>query len=356
MDDNKKQFIADVNLGEMVDSTFVVSAKQVKKKKNGEDYCSVTFQDKTGTIEGVMWTEVFLASGDFSEGDLVEVKGILKEYRGSKQLIVNSLNKFEKDKNTDLSAYIKSSAKDISDMFEEVMDFIAGIENKHLKQLLKLFMEDNAFAESYKNSTAAVKYHHAYQGGLLEHSLNVANICDSMTQIYDNLNRDLLITGALLHDVGKIKEYSSEVNLKITNSGRLLGHITIGYGWVLEKIKKIKGFPKDLSDRLLHIILSHHGHLEYGSPKRPKILEAFIVYHADHLDGDIGGFNIIMENTSNENDWSEYVRNFERPVYVRQLDLAEETEENNSGQDNPKRLDKKKTNNSPDALDQDELF
>ena len=115
-------------------------------------------------------------------------------------------------------------------MFEEVMDFISGTENKHLKELLKLFMEDKAFAESYKSSTAAVKYHHAYQGGLLEHSLNVANICDRMTQIYDNLNRDLLIAGALLHDVGKIKEYSSGVNLKITNRGRLFGHITIGYG------------------------------------------------------------------------------------------------------------------------------
>ena len=158
---------------------------------------------------------------------------------------------------------------------------------------------------------------------------------------------------ALLHDVGKIREYSSGVNLKITNRGRLLGHITMGYGWVLEKIKEVKGFPLDLSDRLLHIILSHHGHLEYGSPKRPKILEAFIVYHADHLDGDIGGFNIILENTSNENDWSDYVRNFERPVYIRQLDLAEEADRGNAGKGNPKTLDKKETE---DSQDQDGLF
>ena len=297
-----------------------------------------------------MWTEVFLASGEFNEGDLVEVKGILKEYRGSKQLIVNALNRIKDDENTDLSAYIKSTNKDISKMFEEVMDFISSVENKHMKKLLELFMGDEAFVKSYKTSTAAVRYHHAYQGGLLEHSLNVAKICDRMTEIYDNLNRDLLIAGALLHDVGKIKEYSSGVNLKITNRGRLLGHITIGYGWVLEKIKEVKGFPQDLSDRLLHIILSHHGHLEYGSPKRPKILEAFIVYHADHLDGDIGGFNIILENTSDENDWSDYVRNFERPVYVRQLDLAEGADRSNAGKGNPKNPDSKKTGNPPDAL------
>jgi len=356
MDDNKKQFIADVNLGELVDSTFIVSAKLVKKKKNGEDYCSVTFQDKSGMVEGVMWTEVFLDSGDFAEGDLVEVKGILKEYRGSRQLIVNALKRIEKDKDTDLSAYIKSTSKDIGEMFSEVKGFISSIENKHLRKLLGFFMEDETFAESYKTSTAAVKYHHAYQGGLLEHSLNVAKICDKMTEIYDNVNRDLLIAGALLHDVGKIREYSSGVNLKITNRGRLLGHITMGYGWVLEKIGQVKGFPRDLSDRLLHIILSHHGHLEYGSPKRPKILEAFIVYHADHLDGDIGGFNIIMENTSDENDWSEYVRNFERPVYVRQLDLAEEVNGDSSGKENPKSTGNSKVEDSQDALDQDGLF
>lgn len=352
MDENKKQFIADVNLGEIVDSTFIVSARQVKKKKNGEEYCSITFQDKSGTVEAVMWTEVFNSCGDFAEGDLVEVKGILKEYRGARQLIVNALNKLRRDKDTDLSAYIKSTSKDIGKMFEEILDLISGIENKHLKKLLELFMGDEEFAESYKTSTAAVKYHHAYQGGLLEHSLNVAKICDRMTEIYDNVNRDLLIAGSILHDVGKIREYSSGVNLKITNRGRLLGHITMGYGWVLEKINQIKGFPLDLSDRLLHIILSHHGHLEYGSPKRPKILEAFIVYHADHLDGDIGGFNLIMENTSDENDWSDYVRNFERPVYVRQLDLVE-IDKGNTGKGELKSTNNRKIE---DSRDQDGLF
>ena len=352
----KKQFIAEMNIGEMVDSTFIVSEKLVKKKKNGEDYCTVTFQDRSGTAEGVIWTEVFLASRDFAEGDLVEVKGILKEYRGSKQLIVNSLHKIKQDEGIDLSDYIKSTSKDKEVMFKEVLGFIGSMDNKHLKQLLGLFMDDEKFVESYKTSTAAVKYHHAYQGGLLEHSLNVAKICDKMTGIYDNLNRDLLIAGAILHDVGKIKEYSSGVNLKITNRGRLLGHITIGYGWVLEKISEVNGFPTDLSDRLLHIILSHHGHLEYGSPKRPKILEAFIVYHADHLDGDIGGFNIILENTSDENDWSEYVKNFERPIYVRQLDLTEENGLDDGEPVNLKRSSKKDDEPSSPDLDQNGLF
>ena len=354
----KEQFISGLKVGDLVETTFVVSEKQVKKKKNGENYCTVTMQDRGGTVEGVIWTEVFEESGTFKEGDLVEVKGLLKEYRGSRQLIVNSLETIEKDSVQDLSDYIKSTSKDIDSMFEEILGYIKSLDSKYLKELLNLFVSDKKFVSDYRTSTAAIRYHHAYQGGLLEHSLNVTKVCDMLAGIYDNLNRDLLICGAILHDVGKIREYQSGVNLKITNRGRLLGHITIGYGWVLEKIEQIKGFPKDLADRLLHIILSHHGHLEYGSPKRPKILEAFIVYHADHLDGDIGGFNIIVENTSDENEWSEYARNFERPVFTKQLDLEEE----GSSRSVTSRRDKQNSDKDIDPvvfskdLEQNELF
>ena len=354
----KEQFLSDLKVGDLVETVFVVSEKQVKKKKNGEDYCTVTLQDRGGTVDGVMWTEVFQASGIFAEGDLVEIKGILKEYRGSRQLIVNSLVKIKKDAGLDLSDYIKSTSKDIDSMFEEILGYIKNLENKYLKELLNSFVSDKKFASDYRTSTAAIRYHHAYQGGLLEHSLNVTKICDMLTGIYENLNRDLLICGAILHDVGKIREYSSGVNMKMTNRGRLLGHITIGYGWVLEKIEQIKGFPKDLADRLLHIILSHHGHLEYGSPKRPKILEAFIVYHADHLDGDIGGFNIIVENTSDENEWSEYARNFERPVFIKQLDLEEggDLKSSDPGVEKQGNDKSKNSGSSSRDLEQNELF
>ncbi len=354
----KEQFLSDLKVGDLVETTFVVSEKQVKKKKNGQDYCTVTMQDRGGTVEGVIWTEVFEESGAFKEGDLVEVKGLLKEYRGARQLIVNSLKKIEKEEGQDLTDYIKSTSKDIDGMFEEILGYIKSLDSKYLKELLNLFVTDEKFVSDYSTSTAAIRYHHAYQGGLLEHSLNVTKISDMLAGIYDNLNRDLLICGAILHDVGKIREYSSGVNLKTTNRGRLLGHITIGYGWVLEKIEQIKGFPKDLADRLLHIILSHHGHLEYGSPKRPKILEAFIVYHADHLDGDIGGFNIIVENTSDENEWSEYARNFERPIFIKQLDLEEEGSLKSSDPEIGKQGSDKNKNSGPSStdLEQNELF
>lgn len=355
---NKKQFITDIKVGDNFDSTIIVSEKQAKKKKNGEDYCTVTFQDRTGTIEGVLWTEVFLEAGDFSEGDLVSIKSVIKEYRGSKQLIVNSLEKLKKDDDLDLSDYIKSTSKDIDSMFEEILGYIRSMENRYLKKLLNIFMDDEEFVKNYRTSTAAVRYHHAYQGGLLEHSLNIVKICDMLAGIYDNLNRDLLLAGAILHDVGKIKEYSSGVNLKMTNRGRLLGHIPIGYGWVQEKIGQVKGFPADLADRLLHIILSHHGHLEFGSPKRPKILEAFVVYHADHLDGDIGGFNIILENANSENDWSEYARNFERPIYLKKLELEEEENMDNGDLNSQNHNESSNKDSKPSSEDpgQDGLF
>ena len=153
----KEQFISDQKVGDLVETTFVVSEKQIKKKKNGEDYCTVTLQDSSGTVEGVLWTEVFQGAGVFLEGDLVEIKGILKEYKGSRQIIVNSLVKIKKDADQDLSDYIKSTSKDIDSMFEEVLGYIDSLENKHLKELLNIFMDDEKFAGDYRTSTAAVR-------------------------------------------------------------------------------------------------------------------------------------------------------------------------------------------------------
>ncbi|MCL5073980.1 MAG: HD domain-containing protein, partial [Actinobacteria bacterium] len=171
-------------------------------------------------------------------------------------------------------------------------------------------------------SSAAVQYHHAYIGGLLDHTLTVTKICEWIAGIYDNLNRDLVVTGAILHDVGKIKEYELDSTIKISDTGRLLGHITIGYGMVQEKIAQMKNFPDDLKDRLLHIILSHHGYKEFGSPKRPKILEAFVVFHVDNMDADIGGFNMILEESGGQADWSVFLKNFDRSVLLRELKLS----------------------------------
>ena len=319
----KKQYISDLKEGSSVDSLFVVSKKLIKKKKNNEDYCVITLQDKEGSIEAIIWTEAFRNAEDFGEGDFVSVRGNVSEYRGGKQLTISSITKVKNKEDIEYSDFIRTTKENIDSMFSEIKSYIESIGNHYLKKLLNLFFEDKDFVRRFCHATAASRYHHAYRGGLLEHTLSVTKICDFLSGVYRNLNRDLLISGAILHDVGKIREYEVDVIIKVTDEGKLLGHITIGYGWVLEKIKQIGGFPEDLKERLLHMVLSHHGHKEFGSPRRPKILEAFVLYHVDHMDADVGGYNIILEESGEGEDWSTFAKNFERSVMLKKLKLED---------------------------------
>lgn len=224
-------------------------------------------------------------------------------------------------------------------MLKEIFGYIDSIKNSYLRKLLKIFFNDKSFVEQFCYSSAAVQYHHAYIGGLIEHTLSTVKLCNFIAENYKEIKavqkaythindfKDLIVAGAILHDIGKIEEYKAEKSgafIKTSDKGKLIGHITIGYGMVLEKISKIKDFPVQLKDRLLHIILSHHGHKEFGSPKRPKTIEAFIVYHADHLDADIGGFSSAMENNADGAEWSEYLKNFDRSVLLKEFNLEEE--------------------------------
>ena len=356
METGKKQFISDLEAGARADSIFMVAKKQVRKKKNGDDYCAVTLQDKEGSIEGVLWTEIYRSAGNFTEGDLVSVEGDVKEYKGIKQLVINSIKKIENKEDIEYSDYIKTSRRDIDEMFAGIKEYAARIKNPHLKKLIDLYFEDKEFVKDFKNAAAAVRYHHAFKGGLLEHTLAVTEICDAIFRVYHNLNYDLLISGAILHDIGKIREYKTVATTEVTDEGKLLGHITIGYGWVLEKIKQIDGFPGDLRDRLLHIMLSHHGHKEFGSPKRPKILEAFIVYYVDHMDADIGGYNIILEENKGGSDWSDYVKNFERSVFLKKLELPGDEDSKDIKRVVDGKLDRGNTKTYREEKQQEELF
>ena len=356
METGKKQFISDLEAGARADSIFMVAKKQVRKKKNGDDYCAVTLQDKEGSIEGVAWTEIYRSAGNFTEGDLVSVEGDVKEYKQVKQLVINSIKKIENKEDIEYSDYIKTSRRDIDEMFAGIKEYAARIKNPHLKKLIDSYFEDKEFVKDFKNAAAAVRYHHAFKGGLLEHTLAVTEICNAISRVYHNLNYDLLISGAILHDIGKIREYKTVATTEVTDEGKLLGHITIGYGWVLEKIKQIDGFPGDLRDRLLHIILSHHGHKEFGSPKRPKILEAFIVYYVDHMDADIGGYNIILEENKGGSDWSDYVKNFERSVFLKKLELPGDEDSEDIKRVVDGKLDRDNTKTYREEKQQEELF
>jgi len=358
----KELYVTDLKPGMKVNSIFAVSRKAVRKTKNGEDYCTVCLQDRSGCIDAVIWPKAYISFNIFEEGDLVDVSGDVSDYRGTRQIEVSGIRKVDKNEKADYSDFIRVTKKNTEEMFSEMMSFIESIENKPLKKLLKLFFEDKKFSECFCSSSAAVQYHHAFRGGLLEHTLSVVKICDFLAGSYEKLNRDLLLTGAVLHDIGKIREYKFDeknITIGVSNEGKLLGHITIGYGIVLEKIKDIRGFPEDLKKRLLHIILSHHGAKEFGSPKRPKILEAFVVYHIDHMDADIGGFCIVAEESGGRAEWSGYLKNFERSIYLKELNLQQDLDEcscetlSDSVEDLDERslFKKKKT-----ELEQDELF
>jgi 3'-5' exoribonuclease len=326
----KNHFIKDLKPGDTLDSVFILVKKTLKKTKNGQDYCVLSFQDNSGSIDGIVWTEAcqslgLFKKGNFEEGDYVKVQGSVSDYKGTRQLDINRLMPLSEEEKSLISYedFVKSSKRNAGQMFEELQSIISGFKNLYLRQLIESFFSDPVFKKNFCFWPAAAQYHHAYIGGLLEHTLSMVKICAYLANCYENIDRDLLITGAVLHDIGKITEYGTEKNgaiIKITDEGKLLGHITIGYGIVLEKIKLIKDFPKDLEKRLLHIILAHHGHKEFGSPKRPKTLEAFIVYHVDHMDADIGGFNFILESSDSEAQWSEYLKNYERSVYLKSPD------------------------------------
>ena len=324
----KSQYITDLNPGEPVDSVFVVCSKAERSKKNGEKFCLLVLQDKSGFIDGVIWNDSVINFSSIREGDFVKIyDGIVNEYRSRKQIEISSIKKLDAKDVKDRSDFEKTTRNDIGEMTTELMEYVESVENPHLKKLLEIFFKDEAFLEKFCSATAAVQYHHAYRGGLLEHTLSVLKTCVMLSKHYKNINRDLIIAGSIFHDIGKMREYMLSVPIKVTDEGRLLGHITIGYGMVLEGIRSIKGFPKDLRDRLLHIVLSHHGQKEYGSPRRPKTLEAFIVYHIDYMDADIGGFYAAIESSRGDSDWSEYLKNFERSVFLKKPDFENLSEE-----------------------------
>jgi len=341
----KDKFIRDLktSINEKIASAFIVSKiilKQAKSRKAGgadEDYCLLKLQDKSGLIDAIIWPDVYrkfkklldpegAQPGDeeyrgaesgadlkyekLKEEDCVEVEGVISEYRGDLQIVISSIKKADSGE-IDYSCFIRSlpegSKQNLALELEEIIELV---EDEYLKILLGLFFKDKKIFEDFNKSAAAVKYHHAYSGGLIEHSVKVARNCIRVSGNYPELNQDLLIAGALLHDIGKIEEYYTGLTIKITDEGNLLGHIAMGYGMVREKIGKINGFPGKTAKELLHIIISHHGYKEFGSPRVPETPEAFVVYHMDHLDADIfhdkfeteGETVVGIENSGNGQD------------------------------------------------------
>ena len=313
------KFIKDLKEGDKVFDIYLCKHKTSAVTKNGKPYETATLQDKTGTIEAKIWDPNNVGINDFEAMDYVEVYGDVNSFQGALQLNLKR-TRCAKEGEYEPKNYLPVSAYDIEEMYGEVLQYIKGINNPYLKTLCqKIFVEDKEFVQKFKTSSAAKTVHHGFVGGLLEHTLGVVKLCEFYCIRYKKLNKDLLITAALCHDIGKVRELSAFPMNDYTDDGNFLGHIVMGTEMVGEKIREIKGFPARLSLELKHCILSHHGEFEFGSPKKPAIIEAVALNFADNTDAKMETFTELLSSTS-EKGWLGFNRLLESNVTATRME------------------------------------
>lgn len=299
--------------GDRVSDIYLCKHKQSAVTKNGKPYENVILQDKTGTIDAKIWEPNSVGIEDFDTLDYVEIFGDVSSFQGALQVSVKRV-RCCREGEYDPTDYLPVSSKNIDEMYAEVLQFIDGMSNVYLKKIAQAFFaEDQKFAEAFKKSSAAKAVHHGFVGGLLEHTLSVTKLCEYYTKAYPVLNHDLLITAALFHDIGKTKELSLFPENDYTDDGQLLGHIVMGSEMVSEKAKEIPDFPKALLGELKHCILAHHGEYEYGSPKKPALVEAVALNFADNTDAKMETMTELFA-ASQETGWLGYNRLLESNV------------------------------------------
>ncbi len=345
-----KTFVSDIRDRTQVDSTFLVKEKISAVARNGKPYLTLHLMDKTGEIEGRVWEDVDTIGAVFEKDDFIRIRAKATVYLGKMQLIVSDLSRVADDQ-VSIADFLPEGDRDGIEMLAELSSLVETCADANLGRLLHSFFDDAAFLELYRTAPAAKGMHHVYLGGLLEHSLAVARLIDRIIPLYPELNRDLLLTGALLHDVGKVREMTYLRSFDYTDEGKLVGHITIGVEMLHEKISAIEGFPVELAMLLKHMILSHHGQYEFGSPKRPKTVEATVLNYLDDLDSKINGIRTHMRKEPvSQSRWTAYHRLYDRyffknngheeevggppessPTVERQTDGAADTREKENG-------------------------
>jgi 3'-5' exoribonuclease len=298
----------------IITSSFVVASKQVKAKKNGEPYLALVLADRSGQIEAKMWDNVDEFIAIFEQDDFLKIKGLVNKYKNRFQLTIHKLRRME-EADIDYTDYLPKTTKDIGELWRTLTEFVATFQNPHLKSLVELFMADPEIAERYRNAPAAKTLHHAYIGGLLDHVVSLFRSCDLMSRNYPQVNRDLLLTGAFLHDIGKIQELTYNRAFSYTTRGQLLGHMIIELELLQAKLAKLPGFPQELKTLLEHMIISHHGQYDFGSPKLPMFPEALMLHYLDDLDSKMEAMRAQLERESElEGPWTSYNASLGRPL------------------------------------------
>src|SRR6202142_2455276 len=332
----KEFFICDCTQHEnkIITSSFVVVSKQVKPKKSGEPYLALTLGDRSGHIDAKMWDNVEEALDTFEQDDFLKIKGLLNKYKNRFQITIHKLRTMG-DSEIDFADYLPKTSKDIGELWRTLAGFVASFQDPHLKALVEAFMSDPEIAEAYRNAPAAKTLHHAYIGGLLDHVVSLCRSCDLLSRNYPQINRDLLLTGAFLHDIGKIHELTYNRSFSYSTRGQLLGHMIIELEMLQAKLAGLPNFPSELKVLVEHLIISHHGQYEFGSPKLPMFPEALMLHYLDNLDSKMESMRATFEREAgSESAWSSYNPSLGRPLLstAKFLEKEEPTESEEAAQ------------------------
>jgi len=315
----ERTFVKEIRENELVEGVFWVKEKATPLSRSGAPYLRVRLADRTGEIEGRVWDGVEEFADLFDRDDFIRIKAQATSYQDRVQLNIKSIKKVA-DAEVSLDEFLPSSLRDPEEMLAELTEISQGIENDYLKKMVMAFLENEEFTALFKRAPGAKRLHHSFLGGLLEHTLSVVNLIQKIKGYYEGINHDLLLAGGVLHDIGKVYELSYERSFDYTDVGRLVGHIVMGVEMVDKEIARIEGFPAELAMLMKHLLLSHHGQYEWGSPTRPMTLEAQILHHLDDLDAKVKGIQEFMQKAQEGATWTDYHRMFERFFYIGEVE------------------------------------
>lgn len=309
--------VSDIVIGDKIIGTYAVKNKSLQsfKNKSGQ-FLSLVLGDASGELKAVMWDGAEAAAELFQSGEAVTVRAKVEEYRGQKQLVIDKLKKADENE-LEAAELLAVTSRDPGTMRTTLVELIESVDEPHLRALLDAIFGDDEFLDRFCKAPGAKGLHHAFVGGLLEHTLGVCHVLGAVVEAHPELNRDLLITGALLHDLGKTEELATGMSIDYTDKGRLVGHIVMTDRTVTRAMEDIEGFPEDLANRLTHLLLSHHGQKEYGAPVQPMTAEACALHYADNLDAHVEYFGrVIADGKASGNHWSDFQRLFDRYLYI----------------------------------------
>lgn len=308
-----KRYLLDFEVGEVFTGYFVIRQKELRTRRDGAPYLVLEFGDRSGRLRGNIWNEAQSIYDQLKPDDIVKLRGIIETYQGNRQIGVKNIRLINPDDPVDFDDFLPVSKVDPVKALARIRQYTRQFRNKFLRELLDLVFENDEMVTELLRAPGGKLWHHNRIGGLIEHTCGVVRICAIVGRMYPQVDRDLLIAGAILHDIGKTREYRYQTSIDFTDQGRLVGHIVIGAEWVMENTKRIDGFPEELRDKLVHLVLSHQG--EFGSPVLPATREAFLLHYADQIDSKMDALQRISEKMPDDQKWT-FVRLLERHLLL----------------------------------------